>query len=296
MFNHKNVLTSLAVAVVLAGCGGGGDTPATVAATTTAAATETVSPTPPTDNTPPVVVDESIMTGHLVLVGNQVLFDGIGITTEQFADPTTTITPYKGAGAYGFTKGDNAPLQSFGLRVRPEGMAIDAGQTKRARLALELKDRAVGGVQVAQLLIDQVDISVGATNELTVSVPATAKLYVYVNNSAGQSANLTVSSLPADLVKMTTIADDSFSSGLTLGLDAAFASVMAAAQGDTTKLAVFNSLKDFAGEFDMKATVSNVVIQKGSDNTPLVGAPITVTGSGQPAVTGAGVQGILTVN
>jgi hypothetical protein len=286
MFKDKNVLISLAVAALLAACGGGGggSTPASTASTSTTARTSTTTPTTPA---PTIVVDESLMAGFMLLVGNQVLFDGTGITTDQFSN--TAATP---KGAYGFAKGTNAPLQTFGLRVRPEDMAIDAGQTKVARLAFELKDRAVGGVQVAQLMIDQVTISVSATNQFTVSVPATAKMYIYVNNASGQNANLTVGSLAADLVKLTTISGDASSHGFTLDLDAAVTAALAAAQGDTAKLAVFNSLKDFAGEFDLNATLSNVAIHK-EDGTTLAGAAITVTGSGQPAVNGSGVKGIL---
>jgi hypothetical protein len=276
MFKHKNVLISIAVAALLAACGGGGGGTPTTASTSTTITT-----------TPPVVVDESLMEGFLQLVGNQVLFDGIAITTDQFAD--TTATP---KGAYGFAKGTNAPLQTFGLRVRPEDMAIAAGQSKTARLAFELKDRAAGSAQGSQVLIDQVQISVSATNQFTVTVPATAKLYVYVNNGTGQSATVTASSLPADLVKLTTITGDASSYGLTLDLDAAATAALAAAQGDTVKLAAVNSWKDAAGEFDLNATVSNVTLKK-VDGTPLVGAAITVTGSGQPAVNGSGVKGIL---
>jgi hypothetical protein len=285
MFKHKNAFISLAVAVVLAGCGGGGggDTPATASTTTT---TTTTTTTPPV--TPPVVtVDESLMTGSFTLVGNQILFNGIGITTDQFAN--TAATP---KGAYGFAEGVNAPLQTFGFRVGPDGMDTDAGQTKVARLALELKDRATGGVQTMQVLIDQVTISVSATNQLTVSVPSTAKAYVYVKNSAGQTVNQTAVNLAADMVKLTTISGDATSHGLTLDLDAAITAAVNAAQGDTGKLAVLNSLKDFAGEFDMNVTLSNVAMKK-TDGSALAGAAITVTGSDQPAVNGAGVKGIL---
>jgi hypothetical protein len=286
MFKDKNALISLAVAVVLAGCGGGGGggTPVTASTTTTTTAT---TPTTPPVTTPVVVVDESLMAGFFALVGNQIMFDDIAITTDQFADATATPK-----GAYGFAKGTNAPLQTFGLRIRPEDMGVDAGQSKTARLALELKDRATGGLQTLQVMIDKVDIAVSATSQVTVSVPASAKLYVYAKNSAGQSTNVTVSNLAADMVKLTTISGDASSHGFTLNLDAAITAALAAAQGDTAKLAVVNSLKDFAGEFDMNVTLSNVTIKK-VDGTALAGAAITVTGSGQPAVNGAGVKGIL---
>jgi hypothetical protein len=284
MFKDKKVLISLAVAVFLAGCGGGGGgTPSTASTTTTTTTTTTTPPVTP----PVVVVDESLMSGFLQLVGNQVLFNGIGITTDQFANAAATPK-----GAYGFAEGTNAPLQTFGLRVRPEEMAVEAGQSKTARLAIELKDRAVGGLQTMQLMIDQVTISVSATNQLTVSVPATAKMYVYINNAGGQNATVTVPNLAADLVQLTTIDGDASSHGLSLNLDAAITAAINAAQGDTAKLTVLNSLKDFIGEFDMNATVSNVVLQK-TDGTALAGASITVTGSEQPAVNGAGVKGII---
>jgi hypothetical protein len=81
---------------------------------------------------------------------------------------------------------------------------------------------------------------------------------------------------------------------LTIDFDAIFTRLLAAAQGGTARLAVFNSVKDFNGTFGMSATISNVVIQK-EDDSAAIGAAITVTGSDQPAVTGAGLVGRLNV-
>src|SRR5438270_823526 len=119
MFKDKNALISLAVAVVLAGCGGGGGggTPTTASTTSTTTTPPTTPPVTQPTTPPPVVVDESLMAGFFALVSNQIMFDGIAITTDQFADATATPK-----GAYGFAKGTNAPLQTFGLRLRPEDM------------------------------------------------------------------------------------------------------------------------------------------------------------------------------
>jgi hypothetical protein len=293
MFKDKNALISLAVAVVLAGCGGGGGdggTPAT-ASTTTTTTTSTTATTPPVVTEPVVVVDESLMQGSMTLVENLLMIDernDLAFNLAQFND--TTRTP---AGAYEFDRGTNAPIQSFALRLRPEQMDIAAGQTKVARLAFEMKDRAVGGVQALKVLVDQVEIAVSASNQFTVSVPATAKAYVYVVNKDGQSANVTASSLPANLVKLTTINGDTTSHGFTLDLNAAITAALGAAQGNTTALAAVNSIKDMNGAFDTNFTLSNVLINDKA-GAPLVGASILVTGSGQPAVNGSGVKGIIT--
>jgi len=298
MFNQKNALISLAVTVFLAGCGGGGgsgtpSTASTTATTTTSSTGTTPATTTPTPTpTPAIVVDESLMAGFMVLVGNQMVINGMNdraFNLDQFND--TTRSP---AGAYSFAPSTNAPISSFALRLHPEGMDIPAGQTKLARLAFEIKDRAIGGVQALQVLIDQVEVSVSADNQFTVSVPATAKLYIYVNNRDGQSATLSVGSLAVDMVKIVAFAGDASSHVFTLNLEAAVSAALAGAQGDTAKLAVINSLKDFLGEFDASFTLANVTMHK-DDGSPLVGPAITVIGSGHPPVVGGGVKGILNV-
>jgi hypothetical protein len=84
MFNQKNALISLAVALLISACGGGGsDTPPPSATTPPPAAGGTTPP--PSDTTPPPAsVDEFVMAGNFQLLAPAVLFNGIGINVSQF--------------------------------------------------------------------------------------------------------------------------------------------------------------------------------------------------------------------
>jgi hypothetical protein len=279
MLTKKNALISMAVVLALAACGGGGSDSDATPATTPPGDT-----TPPGGETPPPAngEDQTVMEGHLLLVGDQVLFNGIGITMEQFA-----------TGAFGFAKGTNFPLQTFGLRLMPVEMAIEAGQSQRARLALEMIDAAASGQQAVQLMINEVDIAVDASGTWTVSIPSTATLYAYARDAAGASANLAVTNLPADLISLTDISGDSTSKGLTIDLDAALGEVVAGATGE--QLTTFQKVAGFTGDFTLRSTLSNVEIRSQTGDAELVGDSITVTGSGQAAVSGAGVEGLLKI-
>lgn len=280
MLTKKNALISMAVVLALAACGGGGsDSPATPSTTPPPGDT-----TPPGGDTPPPATGEeqTVMEGHLLLVGDQVLFNDIGITMEQFA-----------TGAYGFAKGTNFPLQTFGLRLMPVEMAIEAGQSQRARLAIEMIDAAAAGQQAVQLMINEVDIAVDASGTWTISIPSTATLYAYARDAAGASANLAVTNLPADLISLTDISGDPTSKGFTIDLDAALGEVVAGATGE--QLTIFQKVVGFTGDFTLRSTVSNVEMRSQTGNAELVGDSITVTGSGQTAVSGAGVEGLLRI-
>lgn len=292
MFKQKNVLISLAVALLISACGGGGGGSGDGATTPPPSNNQ-----PPATGTtpPPASVDESVMSGNLQLVAPAVLINGIAINVNQF-EPNTTLAD----GAGPFAHGTNAPIQTFGLRVSPEGMSADgAGQTKRVRVAMDMTEEA-GTVssgqeaEILQFMIDQVDLGVSATSELSVTIPSTARIFVYVKNGSGATANLTATEVPATAVRLVDIEGDSTSKALTVDLDAIFTRLLEAAQGDTARLAVLNSVKDFSGTFGTSKTISNVVIQK-EDDSPATGAAITVTGSSQPAVNGAGLVGRLQV-
>lgn len=279
MLMKKNALISIAMVLALAACGGGSDGDSNPPATNPPAD----GGNPPGGDNPPANVDDSLMEGHMVLVNNQVLFNGTGVALEDFS---TT-------GAYGFAKGTTFPLQSFGLRLMPVDMTTETGQSKRARVALELMDSAEGGQQAVQMMIDEVDIAIDAAGVWTVTVPSTATLYAYARDAAGATANLAVTNLPADLIRLASIDGDPSSNGFTIDVDRAFQQVVAGAPAEDQ--AVFNSVIGFTGDFNLRSTVSNVEIHSQTGGTVLTGASITVTGSNQPAVTGAGVQGILQV-
>lgn len=306
MFKQKNVLISLAVAALLTACGGGGgsdstDTttpPATTPPATTPPATTPPATTPPATTPPDTAtpVDQTTMKGFLQLVGDELVFSTTTITVAQLQNEGNGFP--QGVGP--FARGTNAPLQSFGIRVMPEEMSSpDVVEAKRVRMAFDLTEEAnsagVGETaESLQLMIDQVDISVSASNaatepnKLSVTVPSTAKLYVYIKGATAAPVNLTVSGLPANVIKLNNIAGDPFSKAFTLDLEALMTHILATAQG--TDLAAAQSVAAFVGTFSMKTTVSNVSMKR-ANAAALTGPSITVTGSNQPAVTGAGVAG-----
>lgn len=284
MFKQKNALIAIAVAMLVAACGGGGgdDPPAN----NNPPAQNPGGNNPPGNGNP---VDTVPMVGFLTMTANQVAFNGstklIGLDAFKAVAPET--------GAYDIAKGTNAPFKTFGIRVYPGFMGPN--QTKVVRVAIDATD-TVGGAaaQSFKLLIDQVEIAVGATPDaLTVTVPATAKAYVYARTATGTTVNaVSATPLPVDLVTLAnTIPGDSDSRLLDINVDAAVAS----AKGASTD-PVFIALPDFKGRFTFNATISNVELRRGDGTTVEQGASIDVTGSGQPAVTGGGVQGFAWFN
>jgi hypothetical protein len=175
----------------------------------------------------------------------------------------------------------------------PVEMAIEAGQSQRARIAFEMVDAAAAGQQAVQLMINEVDIAVDAAGTWSLSIPSTATLYAYARDASGASANLAVTNLPADLISLADISGDPSSKGLTINFDAALGEVIAGATGE--QLTVFQKVAGFIGDFTLRSTLSNVEMRSQTGNAELVGDSITVTGSGQTAVTGAGVEGLLKI-
>jgi hypothetical protein len=226
------------------------------------------------------------MTGFLTMTANQVAFNANLIGLDAFKSTAPN------GGGFGIVKGVNAPFSSFGIRVYPGFMGIN--QTKMVRVAIDATN-TVGGAAAEsfKLLIDQVEIAVGATPDaFTVTVPATAKAYVYARTATGMTVNaVSAAALPATLVELGNISDDSDSRLLNINVDAAVAS----AKGTSTD-PVFTALPDFLGKFTFNATISNVELRRGDGTTVEPGASIDVTGSGQPAVTGGGVQGFAWFN
>jgi hypothetical protein len=291
MFKHKNVLISLAVAALLAACGGGSDsTPATTtaAATTTPAATTPAATTPaattPAATTPPattppattpVTVDNTMMSGDLQLASGELLVNGQQLPYSAFVDQGATSN-----GLFGFQT-----LSSFGLRVKPENFAVSAtDETKTVRLGFELLDKSTAGTaETLQIIIDKVTVSVSATTgELSVSIPADAKMYAFAKNVAG-TANATVTAVPAGLVSLTAIPGDATSKALTLDVAGAINAAKAAAAANA---AVFTAVNDYTDRLTLNMTISNIAL-KSADTPPVAlaaGKDISVTGSGQPSI------------
>lgn len=282
MFKHKNLLISLAVATLLAACGGGGSSTPATASTGAGATSQPASggggTTTPTPTPTTVAVDNTAMSGDLLMASSQVVVNGNLIPLDAF---TTTAN-----GAYGFAQGTNAPLTSFGLRIKPENMNLSGAQSKTVRLAIELLDKATGGTtQKLQMMIDKVNIDVSATNDLTITVPADAKIYAYAMNGSG-TGNATVTTAPANLITMTTVPGDTTSQEMQLNLDAAVAAAQAAAT-DAAGQAAFAAVKDYTNPTTLNLTISNVALKTDANpQVTLSGKDISVTNSGQPSILG----------
>jgi hypothetical protein len=285
MFKHKNVMISLAVAALLAACGGGSDSSTPAAATATPAATTPAATTPaattpaattPAATTPVVTVDNTMMSGDLQLASSELLINGQQLPYSAFVDAGATSN-----GLYGFQT-----LSTFGLRVKPENFKVSpTDETKTVRLGFELLDKSAtpGSKETLQIIIDKVTVTyVAATGDLSVSIPAGAKMYAYAKNVAG-TANATVSTVPASLVSLTAIPGDTTSKALTLDVAGAITAAKTAAAANA---AVFNAVNDYTDRLTLNMTISNIALKSAA--TPPValaaGKDITVTGSGQPSI------------
>lgn len=273
MFKRKNVLLAVAVSVLLAACGGSDD-PAPSASTGGT-------------NTPAgggnTTVDNSLLAGTFTNVGDQLLFSETIITSAQLASFPGDAGP--------FAKGTNSPLSQFGIRLTPLNTATAAGQSKTARVGMELVERAasVGAGEQAetfQIMVNQVTMATDAAGALSVAIPAGSRAYIYYRPKTGAAINVNVDA--AGLVSLAPVDGDTTSNMLVFNLEAAVTRALGSAAG-------LGTLKEIAGKFDTRATVSNVAMTRADETTPLTGTAITVTNSGQPAVTGSGVAGVINV-
>jgi hypothetical protein len=292
MFKQKNALISLAVVSLLAACGGGGGDDDNGG----------------TSNPPPgqAATVDAKLAGTAVLSQDFVLFERadapfpIGYvdftsTTPRVDDPATPENEgATGYGAYGFARGEAAPLEAFGYRLSFTPTTAGVAETKTGRIAFEIQDQAsVTQREVLRIEIDKITTSVDAAGVLTVDVADDAKVYVHATNSAGQKATVDAPALDA-LVKQSAVAGNPGAIDLLLDVDGAVVTALAAAVGSGSDLAVLNSVKDFAGGVDapmeVALTISNLAMTLESNTaTALVGKTITVDGSGLPGVTGGGV-------
>jgi UDP-N-acetylglucosamine transferase subunit ALG13 len=284
MPNMKNVAISIAVALAMAACGGSSSDPVEPVVPPAAPGGDTPPTTPPTTppETPPTTPPaDATIQGDLTLA-NHVLFNGIGIDYAVFNNVEL--------GAYGFERGTSAPLQTFGLRVRPNtNMWSGGAQSETVRIAIELADVASGTGQLIQLLIDQATLSISAAGALSVAVPDASRAHVVVRNSAGETVTAHSGSLPANVVRLTTVdVADPTSQGLTVDLDAAMAAAIAAAP-EAQRPALL-AARDVVGRFNLRMTVSGLSLI-GPTGTALVGQAITV--GTQPVVNGGGVTGLV---
>jgi hypothetical protein len=147
-------------------------------------------------------------------------------------------------------------------------------------IAFELTDTGTSG-QSLQMVLDQANLAIDSNNQVTVSVPSTAHLFVYGKNSAGTAATVSLATLPANLLTST-------NNTLTFNTGAVLAAATAANN------AVFSSLQTMKGKLALKYVISNVDLRK-TGHAPVGNVTVQLNGADQTPVSGSGFQGVITV-
>lgn len=208
----------------------------------------------------------STPSNYLAIVNDSVTLNSTTYTLSQFlagvgpiAKPDTVSFPYALNGT---------PIPAGGSQVSVGLEMAETGTTRKL-----------------QVILDQANLSV-ANGQLTVTVPAGAKLYAYGQTSSGASANLTLSNDVANQLITTS------GSNLTFNATNVLNSIVAKVGAQSGS--PFANLLNAKGTFTLKVVVSNLPIQSATAGA-VKGLAVSVTGSGQ-SMTGAGVEGKVTVN
>ena len=153
-------------------------------------------------------------------------------------------------------------------------------------LALELVEQVPVGVgRKLQLLIDQVQLKLNQANQLSVLIPAGAKVYAYGRAGNGTEINLTLADLS---FKPITVTGNGFSLNYSNMVNKVLASV------SNTTATTAEKFVNIKGTFTVKVVMAKVNLRH-SDATAFTNQVITVTNTPQ-SVTGAGFSGTLIVN
>ena len=185
------------------------------------------------------------------------------------------------ANSIAFDAGTPASINTISIDVDPNGMKPATGSTTvPVSVAFELTDTGTSG-QSVQMVLDQANLAIDSNNQVTVTVPSSAHLFVYGKNSAGTAANLTLATLPANLFT-------SANNTLTFNTGAVFAAAAAANN------AVFSGLQTMKGKLALKYVISNVDMRK-TGRAPVGNVTVQLNGADQTPVSGSGFQGVITV-
>ncbi|AIY41108.1 hypothetical protein LT85_1950 [Collimonas arenae] len=217
---------------------------------------------------------------YLAIQNDSIKLDGNSYTLSQFMSGVTlTQKPSLiDTISLGFIV-NGAPIPKNG----------SGAMTTRISLGAELTDTGNSG-RVLQFILDQADVTVDSNQQLSISVPAGAKLYIYSRTSHGVGANMTLPNVTAK--QFVSIANNELTFSVGNILQRIFAAVQAqsSSSGQATP-----SLQNITGTFNLKLVVSNLAIQS-QESGAVTGFSIMVGGSNQPAVNGQGIQGIFTVH
>jgi hypothetical protein len=182
-----------------------------------------------------------------------------------------------------FNGGTPATINTVGVEVDPNGVKPATGtRTIPVSIAYELIDTAAATTGSAvQIVLDQANLTVNSTNQVGVSVPATAKVMVYGRNSAGTAANVTLPTQPANLLAVT-------NNVVTFNTGAVLAAAATANGG------VFTPLQTMKGKLQFKYVITNITMRKAA-GAPVGNVTVQLNGADQAVVSGNGFQGVMTV-
>jgi len=174
-------------------------------------------------------------------------------------------------------------LTTLGFKLNVNGSPAADVTTS---LALELIEQGGNGLKL-QLLLDQVQLKLNQTNQLSVSFPAGAKLYAYSRASNGVE---TITTLDALSIKPITVTDNGFSLNYSGMVNKALNSV----GNSSASAATAQSFINLKGTFNIKVVMDKVSLRH-MDSSALTNQMITVTNTPQ-SVIGAGFSGTLVIN
>lgn len=252
MFKPKNALISLAVVALLAACGGGGG------GNDDDNGNPNNNPPPttqqPGDQSAAATADTQWTAGTFNLSGPGVVI-GTSETAVQQRDYTAfTSTTDRGDGTgyglYGQDAGENAPIEKFGLSFSFAPATPGTASTSVGRIAFEMADQVASGAtdptNALRILVDNVTYAVDAGNNVTVTLGAESKVYVYAKNGTGSA---TVSTTATDLVSVVQNpgGDDTTRFAIVLDVDKAVTDALAATTAGSTENQVLESVKTFEG-------------------------------------------------
>ncbi|MDP3842914.1 MAG: hypothetical protein Q8Q81_10005 [Oxalobacteraceae bacterium] len=254
------------------------------AAVTTAVSSEVTAQATAAGVTESVIIDVgawSQHTNYLAIQNDSIELNGTPYTLKEFLSGVPLAQNPAAINTVSFAfdvKGTPIPKNDSGV------------MTTKVKLGLELTDTGASG-RVLQFMLDQADVTLDNNKQLNVSVPAGAKLYAYGKTSNGTNANMTLTDITADQFVATA------NNKLTVNAGNMLARILAKVQAQPASpiQSVFSNLQNVSGTFNVKVVVSNLNISSQTDSTAVKGLSVSVTGSGQPAVNGLGVEGIVTV-
>lgn len=295
---HGSLAVLLSVVCMSMAACGGDDPAAPPLSTTTGTGNSGSGGTSASNNEPPGGASASsgdTALPLLKLITDQVLFSGTAVTLKQI---TANPGAPNGAGLL-FPRSAESPLTSFGFRPQSNNRPTATGDTQRVSILLSMVQHpgTVPAGRVAQMFqfeFDQVDIVISADHDVVkVSFPPGAQAWVYFRNAVGEQVNANTAAVTQGTVTLEPIFDDTTSDYLSFNMQPAMQTIFAAA-ANTPKQPVLATISSMAGTFDVKITISGVVM----DDQNLVALPTsstTLANTTLPAVTGPTMSGVIDV-